>query len=338
VPPTGPALPKVAVIGTGGTISSVGRDSLDLVDYTATGRKYQADELIEQFPEVRRVADVTPVCFQAVSSTDIGVAEWLELVRTIHGVAASGDTFDGIVVTHGTATLEETAYFLNLTLKTDVPVVLVGAQRPASALGTDAGMNLLNAIRVAGSAQTRGLGVLVLLNDEIHAARDVTKTSTLRLNTFRSPDFGILGHADGDGAVAFYRRPTRLHAPDTEFKVSNLDALPRVDIALSYAGADGAAVDAFVAAGARGIVAAGFAPGSCTKSQIAALNRAHKAGVAVAQSTRAGSGRVATINTQRIKGAVSADNLPPQKARILLMLALTVSDDTAELARMFAAY
>ncbi|PPR21025.1 MAG: L-asparaginase 2 [Alphaproteobacteria bacterium MarineAlpha10_Bin3] len=338
MPPAGAALPKVAVIGTGGTISSVGRDSLDLVDYTATGQKYQADELVERFPEVRRVADVTAVRFRAVSSTDIGVAEWLELVRTIHDVAASGDKFDGIVVTHGTATLEETAYFLNLTLKTDIPVVLVGAQRPASALGTDAGMNLLNAVRVAGSAQARGLGVLVLLNDEIHAARDVTKTSTQRLHTFRSPDFGILGHADGDGTVAFYRRPTRINAPDTEFEISKLDALPRVDIALSYAGADGAAVDAFVAAGARGIVAAGFAPGSCTKAQIDALNRARNAGVAVVQSTRAGSGRVATINTQRIEGAVSADNLPPQKARILLMLALTVSDNRDELTRMFAAY
>jgi len=223
-------------------------------------------------------------------------------------------------------------------LKTNIPVVLVGAQRPASALGTDAGMNLLNAVRVAGSAQARGLGVLVLLNDEIHAARDVTKTSTQRLHTFRSPDFGILGHADGDGTVAFYRRPTRINAPDTEFEISKLDALPRVDIALSYAGADGAAVDAFVAAGARGIVAAGFAPGSCTKAQIDALNRARNAGVAVVQSTRAGSGRVATINTQRIEGAVSADNLPPQKARILLMLALTVSDNRDELTRMFAAY
>lgn len=180
--------------------------------------------------------------------------------------------------------------------------------------------------------------MLVLLNDEIQAARDVTKTSTQRLHTFRSPDFGILGHADGDGEIAIYRRPTRRHAPDCEFDVSGLETLPRVDILLSYAGSDGAAVDAFVAAGARGIVAAGFAPGSCTKAEIAALNRAREAGVAVVQSTRAGSGRVATINTQRIKGAVSGDNLPPQKARILLMLALTVSDDVAELTRMFAAY
>jgi len=338
MPPTGRALPRVAVIGTGGTISSVGRDSLDLVDYTLTGRKYEADELIDRFPEVRQVAEVTPIRFRAISSTDIGIADWLELLRAIHDAAARDENFDGIVVTHGTATLEETAYFLNLTVKTDIPVVLVGAQRPSSAFGTDAGMNLLNAIRVAGSSAARGLGVLVLLNDEIQAARDVTKTSTQRLHTFRSPDFGILGHADGDGEIAIYRRPTRRHAPDTEFDVSGLETLPRVDILFSHVGSDGVAVDAFTAAGARGIVAAGFAPGSCTKAEIAALNCARKAGVAVVQSTRAGSGRVATINTQRIEGAVSGDNLPPQKARVLLMLALTVSDEPVELARMFGIY
>ncbi len=338
MPPAAGAPPKVAVIGTGGTISSVGRDSLDLIDYTKTGRKYEADELIEQFPAIHRVAEVTPVRFRAISSTEIGVAEWLELLRVIHETAARDDKFDGIVVTHGTATLEETAYFLNLTVKTDIPVVLVGAQRPASALGSDAGMNLVNAVRVAGSKQARGLGVLVLLNDEIQAARDVTKTSTLRLQTFRSPDFGILGHADPDGEIAIYRHPVRRHAPDTEFDMSGLETLPRVDILLSHAGSDGVAVDAFIAAGARGIIAAGFAPGSCTKAEVAALNRARAAGIAVVQSTRAGSGRVATINTQRIEGAVSGDNLPPQKARVLLMLALTVSDEAGELARMFAAY
>ncbi len=337
MPPAG-ALPKVAVIGTGGTISSVGRDSLDLVDYTLTGQKYEADELVERFPEIRRAANVTPIRFRAMSSTDVGIAEWLELLRMIHEVAARGENFDGIVVTHGTATLEETAYFLNLTVKTEIPVVVVGAQRPSSAFGTDAGMNLFNAIRVAGSPEARGLGVLVLLNDEIQAARDVTKTSTQRLHTFRSPDFGILGHADGDGTIAIYRRPARRHAPDCEFDIGSLETLPRVDILLSYAGSDGAAVDAFIAAGARGIVAAGFAPGSCTKAEITALNRARAAGVAVVQSTRAGSGRVATANTQRIEGAVSGDNLPPQKARILLMLALTVSDEPAEIARMFAVY
>ena len=178
----------------------------------------------------------------------------------IHRVAAERPDIAGFVITHGTATLEETAYFLHLALKTDKPVVLVGAQRPASALSTDAGMNLLGAIRVASAEAARGLGVLVVLNDEIQSAREVTKTSTYRLQTFRSPDFGALGHIDGDG-VHIYRHPMRRHAPDTEFDVSKLDGLPRVDIAYSYAGADGTVVDALVAAGARGIVSAGLAPG-----------------------------------------------------------------------------
>ncbi len=329
--------PRVALIGTGGTISSVGKDGLDLVNYTKQNRKYDAVEQLAAFPEVSRVATVEPILFRAISSTEMGVPEWLELVQTIAEVTARNE-FDGIVVTHGTATLEETAYFLNLTVKTDLPVVMVGSQRPASALGTDAGMNLLNAVRVAGSAEARGLGVLVLLNDEIQAAREVTKTSTYRLQTFRTPDFGILGHADGDGAIAIYRKPTRRHAPDAEFDVAGHTTLPRVDILLSYAGSDGAAVDAFVRAGARGIVAAGMAPGSCTKAETAALEIARDKGVAIVQSTRAGSGRVKQSDMLQIESAVSADNLTPQKARILLMLALSRTDDRDEIDRMFKTY
>src|SRR5207237_6144190 len=147
----------------------------------------------------------------------------------------------GFVIPHGTATLEETGFFLNLTLAVSRPVVLVGAQRPASALGTDAGMNLVNALRVAGSTLAHGKGVLVVLNDEIHAARDVVKTSTYRVQTFRSLDFGALGHVDGDG-VHFYRSPARKHMPDTPFAVIDLGALPRVDLVYSYPRADGARV------------------------------------------------------------------------------------------------
>jgi L-asparaginase len=330
--------PSVAVIGTGGTISSVGKHGLDLVNYGNNKTKYDAVEQVEAFPEVREVAEVEPVLFRALSSTAMGVAEWLELVRVIHDVAGRSEPPDGIVVTHGTATLEETAYFLNLTLKTDIPVVVVGSQRPASALSTDAGMNLLNAIRVAGATEVRGLGVLALLNDEIQAAREVTKTSTYRLQTFRSPDFGVLGHADGDGTVAIYRRPVRRHAPDTEFDVADLDDLPRVDILYSYAGSDGAAVNAFVRAGAKGIVAAGMAPGFCTQDECAALEKAQETGVVVAQGSRAGSGRVMPGETMRLKGAVSADNLNPQKARILLMVALTKTNDLEELHRIFTTY
>lgn len=329
--------PRVAVIGTGGTISSVGRDNLDIATYVETKKKYEVDELLAQFPEVATFADLLPVRFRAVGSTAIGPAEWLELHRLIHDTAADNPDLAGIAVTHGTATLEETAYFLNLTVTLDIPVVLVGAQRPASALSTDAGLNLVNAVRVAAAPESRGLGVLVMLNDEIQAAREVVKTSTLRLQTFRTPDFGILGHADAD-KIAYYRRPVRRHAPDTEFDVRDRTDLPRVDIAVSYGGVDGTAVDAFVEANAKGIVVAGMLPGFSNQEQIAALNAAAERGVVIVQSTRNGSGRLVKVRGSRPENCVLADNLPPTKARVLLMLALTRTDDLAEIQRLFDTY
>ncbi|HEY1260304.1 MAG TPA: asparaginase, partial [Stellaceae bacterium] len=285
-------LPRIAVIGTGGTISSLGASSLDVLDYPDFGQKLTSEALLDRFPETRLVADPAPTTYRQVGSTDIGPADWLELRELIHKTARDDPDIAGFVVPHGTATLEETGFFLNLTLASAQPVVLVGAQRPASALGTDAGMNLVNALQVAGSPAARGKGLLVVLNGEIHAARDVVKTSTYRVQTFRSLDFGALGHVDGDG-VHFFRAPLGRHMPDTEFAALDLADLPRVDIVYSYAGADGALVEAAVAAGARGLVSAGFAPGSPTPAQRAAFERAAKAGVAVVQCSRAFSGRVA---------------------------------------------
>ena len=331
-------LPIVAVIGTGGTISGVGPHRLDLYEYGTSGRFMHVDELLDTVPELATVADIRPVRYRNVNSTNLGPPEWLDLVRLIHAAAADIPGLAGIVVTHGTASLEETAYLLNLAVKVDVPVVLVGAMRPSSALGADGPMNLLNAVRVAACPEARGMGVLVVLNDEINAARDVAKTSNYRVDTFRSPDWGLLGHADGD-RVAFYRRPLRRAAPDTEFDVAGLSALPRVDIIPAYGGADGALVEAAVAAGARGLVSAGFPSGSPAPAQRQALEAAVRAGVTVVQASRAGSGRV--IDTQvslRRSGFIGADTLPPIKARILLMLALTRTTDPAELRRMFATY
>ncbi len=327
-------LPRIAVIGTGGTISSLGASSLDVLDYPDFGQKLSAEALLDRFPETRLVADPVPVTVRQVGSTEIGPKEWLELRALIHKIAHDEPATAGFVITHGTATLEETAFFLNLTLAVAQPVVLVGAQRPASALGTDAGMNLVNALRVAGSPAARGKGVLVLLNDEVNTARDVVKTSTYRLQTFRSLDFGALGHVDGDG-VHFYRAPLGVHMPDTPFAALDLkEPLPRVDIVYSYAGADGALVDAAVAAGARGLVSAGFAPGSPTPDQRAAFERAAKAGVVVVQCSRA-SGRVAPRRRLRESGIVAGEDLSPQKARILLMLALTTAADIAAIQQLF---
>jgi L-asparaginase len=329
--------PLVATIGTGGTISSLGRDSTDVLDYPDFGVKLAIEEVIGRYPEIARFAEVLPVPFRSVGSTQIGPPDWLEIAAIIHRLAAEQPAIAGFVIPHGTATLEETAYFLHLALKTDKTVVVVGAQRPASALSSDAGMNLLGAIRTAMAPVARGLGVLVALNDEIQSAREVTKTSTYRLQTFHTPDFGVLGHIDGDG-VQIYRRPSRRHAPDTEFEVAGLSGLPRVDIVYSYAGAGGTVVEALVAAGAKGIVSAGLAPGIPTPLERAALERARDAGVVVVQSSRAGSGRVALRRYLAEAGMVAADNLNPQKARILLMLALTRTQDVGAIRRLFATY
>lgn len=329
--------PRVAFIGTGGTVASVGKGPLDLHDYASAGRMLHAAELLERFPETREVANVLPVRFANVPSTKIAFPEWRELLLLCDRLATEEPDLAGIAIGHGTASLEETAYFLSLTLKHPLPVVVVGSQRPNSALSSDAGLNLVNALRVAASPEARGLGALVVLNDEVHAAREVTKTSTSRLQTFRAGDFGCLAHADGD-RLAWYRRPLRRVAPDTEFDPRPLQALPRVDIAYTYAGSDGAAVGAFRAAGARGIVSAGFAPGFVTPEESDALRGAVAAGVVVVQSSRAGSGRVFPTTRLREAGFIPADNLTPQKARILLALALTATRDPREIERIFGEY
>ncbi len=329
--------PKVAFIGTGGTISSIGRHPLDIMDYVANDVRLHADEIVARYPELAEVAEVIPIRFRNVPSFDIYFPEWRELVLLCDQAVAATPDLAGIVVGHGTASLEETAWMLNLTVKVSVPVVVVGAQRPPTALSSDAGMNLLNAVRTAAAPESRGRGVLVVLNDEIQAARDVTKTSTYRMQTFRTPDFGALGHADGD-RVSYYRRTERRTAPDTEFDIRKLAGLPRVDIAYAYTGSDGTAVRAFVAAGALGIVSAGFAPGFPGTADGAALEAAVAAGVTVVQSTRAGSGRTFRGERFRRSGILIADNLNPQKARLLLALALTRTREPDEISRIFATY
>jgi L-asparaginase len=333
-----PNLPRIAVIGTGGTISSLGDGSLDVLDYPDFGQKLTSEALLDKFPETRLIAEPVPVTYRQVGSTALGPEDWLELRRMIHQIARDDPRIAGFVIPHGTATLEETGFFLNLTLGVSQPVVMVGAQRPASALGTDAGTNLVNALQVAGSAEARGKGVLVVLNNEIHPARDVVKTSTYRVQTFRSFDFGALGHVDGDG-VQFYRAPLKTHMPDTAFGKRDLALpLPRVDIVLSYAGADGALVDAAVAAGAKGIVSAGFAPGSPTPAQQSALLAAAQAGVVVVQCSRAATGRVAPRRRLRETGIVAGEDFSPQKARILLMLMLTTTQDKAQIQAAFQTF
>lgn len=329
--------PRIAIVGTGGTISSKGATMHELVTYIDRGDIYTAEEVVKNTPGVSDFAEPVVVPFSAVPSTEIGPENWLALVRTVNQIPEDFDNIDGIVITHGTASLEETAWFLNMTVKVDCPVVVVGAQRPHTGISTDAYINLVNAMRVAASPVARGLGVLVCLNTEIHAAREVTKTSTFRLQTFQAPEFGALGHVDHD-SVNIYRQSLRAHAPDTEFDVRDITEFPRVDIAYCWAGADGVAVEASVAAGARGIVVAGFAPGLVTVAMLEALNEASAKGVTIVQSSRAGSGRVTLLKTKHAAGTITADNLNPQKARVLLMLALTTTSDHDEIQQMFERY
>jgi L-asparaginase len=223
-------------------------------------------------------------------------------------------------------------------LRSEKPVVIVGSMRPASALSADGDLNLINAVRVAADSDARGHGVLVVLNDTIHSARDVTKTATFRVDTFRGRDMGPLGYADADGRVIFWHRSLKRHTVSSEFTTEGVLELPRVDIVVSYVGADGIAIDALIAAGARGIVSAGTGAGRPTPLEDAALDRAVAAGALVVQSSRVGSGRVVRSPGLRSRQIVAADNLLPWKARILLSLALTRTSDVDTIQRMFDTY
>jgi L-asparaginase len=331
---TAARLPRIATYLTGGTIDSVGNDRLDLAWYVEANQRLGPGELLARIPEVRALADIQDIPFRRLPSHALLDADWLELARAIQGVFDRAEA-DGVVVTHGTNTIEETAYFLHLVLKTDRPVVLVGSMRPASGMSADGDLNLINAVRVAADPASVGRGVLVVLNDTIHSARTVTKTATFRVDTFQARDLGPLGYADADGRVIFYHRPERRHTPNTEFDVLGLERLPRVDVVVSYVGADGTPIDALVAAGARGLVSAGTGAGRATPAEDQALDRAAAAGVVICQGTRTGSGRVVRSPLLAARGFVAADNLTAWKARALLSVALTRTSEPGEIQRYF---
>lgn len=332
-----PEQPRVALIFTGGTIDSVGVDRLDLAWYIEANKRLEDGELVARVPELSSVAAIEEVPFRRLPSQSITDGDLTALVETIHELFED-DRADGVVVTHGTNTLEETAWFLHLTLKVDRPVVIVGSMRPSSAVSADGYLNLLNGVRVAADRQSAGMGVVVVLNDTIHSARDVTKTATYRVETFQGRDLGPLGYADNDGRVVYYHRPVRPHTIATEFDLSKLGELPRVDVVVTYLGADGTMVDASVAAGARGIVSAGTGAGRPTPGEDTALERAAAAGVTVCQGTRVGSGRTVRSPGLKRRGWIAADNLQPWKARILLRLGLATTNDPDELQRLFDTY
>lgn len=332
-------LPLVWVLSTGGTISGQGATSTSLAEYKSGA--LLGEQLVAGVPEIKRVASVKVEQIVNVSSTDITIANWLTIANRINAIFTDDPKVAGVVVTHGTNTLEETAYFLNLTVKSDRPVILVGSMRPASAISADGPLNLLNAIRTAISPDARGKGVLAVLNDEINGARDVTKTNTYRVETFRAPELGLLGYVDAD-KVSFYRSSTKRHTVRSEFDVSQLKELPKVDIVYSYVQPSLAMAKALVADGVRGLVFAGTGAGSLSTSERDALTPflgvPLNARPVLVRSNRTGNGRVVAQEQYDKMGMIPADTLNPQKARILLMLALTKTHDLKEIKRMFDEY
>ncbi|HEY7300199.1 MAG TPA: asparaginase [Xanthobacteraceae bacterium] len=331
-------LPRVGLILTGGTIDSVGVDRLDLAWYIEANKRLDDGELLDKLPELKNLAHVQEIPFRRLPSQALVDVDWLDLVRKIHSIFDQ-DQADGIVITHGTNTLEETAYFLNLTLKTDKPVVIVGSMRPSSAVSADGYLNVINAVRVAAEPQSRGRGCLVVMNDTIFNGRDVTKNSTYRVEAFRSRDLGPLGFADADGRVIYYHQPTKKHTTQTEFDVRGTQSLPRVDIVLSYANADGAMIEAAAKAGAKGIVSAATGAGRPTPAQDNAFDKAYKEqGMLMCLCSRVASGRVVRSPGLKRRGFVAGDNLQPWKARILLSLALSKTTNADDIQRMFDTY
>lgn len=321
--------PRIAFISTGGTIASLGADPFDLLDYNASDVRVGAAEIIKRTGLQATVADIVAVDFRSIDSTAIMPEDWGDLAALCRTLAADA-AVQGIVIGHGTASLEETAWALALVLDERVPVVLTGSMRPLNGLSSDASANLAAAIRVASTAPTGR--VLVVLNDEIHDPRRLTKAHTLRLDAFRSSDYGPVGTVGGlevrleacGGGAARVR-----FAPDL------LRRLPRVDVVYSHVGADGTAIRAFVEAGARGIVAAGFGPGLGTPAQTDALAEAVSRGVTVVQSSRTGAGPVVDSAAHRRIGIVAGNDLNPQKARVLLGLCLARGDDRRAIEAVF---
>lgn len=327
-------LPVVVVMSTGGTIAGRGGSTMSLSEYKSG--QIMGSELIAAVPEVKQYADVRVEQISNVGSTNMSIAIWRKLAERINALFDQDANVAGVVITHGTNTLEETAYFLNLTVRHDRPVVLVGSQRPATALSADGPLNLVNAVRAAAARESRGKGVLVVMNDEINAARDVTKSNTYRVETFRSGELGFLGYVDQD-QVAYYRQPTKRHTARSEFDIKAMKDLPKVEIVYAYAEpANPVVIDALVKSGARGIVIVGTGAGGMSDPEKAAAKAAPD--TVFVRSNRTGNGRVIPRKEYDDMGMIAGDNLNPQKARILLMLALAVTRDPKELRRIFAEY
>jgi L-asparaginase len=335
------AVPRVRLVATGGTISN------------RTGGRLTAEELVQSMPGIERYARPEFEQFSNLASGELTLDQWLALSKRLNELFTTDNDLAGIVVTSGTDTLEELAYFLDLTVRTEKPVVVVGSMRNPSTLGYEGAANLLEAFRVAASPAARNKGALVVLNDEINSAREATKTDALRLETFQTRGYGVLGVVDAD-RVVFYRDVVKRHTSKSEFDLSSVAKLPRVDVIMVYQGADGDLIKAAADAGAQGIVIAGAGAGATSGTQREGMLYAAKKGAIVVTTTRTGSGRIAPrrrtnaapppgnadnpLSPEEQARLVAGEDLAPVKARVLLMVALTRTKDPAEIQRMFSEY
>jgi L-asparaginase len=331
------AKPKIKILATGGTIAGA-QASSSQVGYKSGS--FSVDDLIKAVPNLKDLADLSGEQLANIGSQTMNHEVWLKLAKRINEVLKSDDT-DGVVITHGTDTMEETAYFLSLVVKSDKPVVLVGSMRPATAISADGPANLYNAVALAGHPEARGLGPLVVLNDEIHYAREAQKMNSTSLNTFQSPNRGRAGVMNV-GTLHLFSKNTTRHTTRSEFSVEGkgVGDLPRVDIIYSYANFGPDVVDFLVKQGSKGIVLAGVGDGNSTDAVISALSEAAKKGVAVVRATRTGSGLVVRnveVDDDKL-GFIASMELSAQKARILLMLGLMETKDTAKLQQYFMEY
>ncbi len=325
----------VWILATGGTIAGQARTDTDSAYKSG---QLPIDTLVAAVPEIRQLAQVNGEQICQIGSQDMNDGVWLTLAKRANQLLAS-DAADGIVITHGTDTMEETAYFLHLTVHSGKPVVLTGSMRPATAIGADGPRNLYDAVAVASDPQARNRGVLVVVNDDVHSARDVIKTNTTDVETFQSPFAGLIGVTEY-GKTRYLRHPERAHTVGSEFTVDALTALPRVEIIYAHANMSADLVKATVAAGTKGIVIAGVGNGNMRAAVVEALGAAVKQGIAVVRSTRVPTGivgRNVEIDDDGL-GFVASGDLNPAKSRVLLQLALTTTRDPKTIQQMFDKY
>ena len=328
-------LPKIRVLATGGTIAGA---QASATDYGYKSGAYDVNSLLKAVPNLDKLAVITGEQVANIGSQDMNDEIWLKLAKRVNAVLTEPGT-DGVLITHGTDTLEETSYFLTLVVKSDKPVVMVGSMRPATAISADGPGNIYNGVAIAADARARGRGTLVCLNDEFHYARNVVKTDTTSVQTFKSLNRGPAGLVH-TGTVDWFEPMDKKVGKATPFSVDGLDKLPRVDVIYAHANMSPDLIEAAVRNGAKGIVVAGVGDGNMTTPALEALEKAAKSGVVVVRSTRLPEGLVLRnneVNDDKM-GFVASGEFNPAKSRVLLMLALTLTSDPTQIQAMFYEY